>query len=129
MRKAGGFTLVEIMVAIVVLGITIASLSSLFISIRTVQSQTLYFDTANRAAQRQIESLRNNSYSSLTPGQTIDFTDQLPNNLPDGQAVAVISQPVDGLRRVDATVTYTTQYGQTKSVVLSSLIGQIGLTQ
>ena len=61
MKKDGGFTLVEVLVTILLLGVTIASLSSMFISIRTVQVQTSYYDTANRAAAREIESLRNDS--------------------------------------------------------------------
>ena len=128
MKKDGGFTLVEVLVTILLLGVTIASLSSMFISIRTVQVQTSYYDTANRAAAREIESLRNDSYGSLTAGQVIDFTADLPTNLPNRHGSATISAPSDGLRRVDATVTYTSQ-GKTRTVTLSSLIGEIGITQ
>lgn len=129
MKKEGGFTLVEVIVAIAILGISVAAISSMFISIRNVQTQTLYHDSANRAAARQIEALRNNSFATLTAGQTIDFTGELPNDLPDGNGTAVISAPTEGLRRVDATVTYTSNNGVTRSVTLSSMIGEIGITQ
>jgi prepilin-type N-terminal cleavage/methylation domain-containing protein len=128
MNKSGGFTLVEIVITILLLGISVASLSSVFISIRNIQVQTGYYDTANRAAAREIESLRNDSYATLTAGQNIDFTADLPANLPGGNGKATISAPSDGLRRVDATVTYTSQ-GKTRTVTLSSLIGEIGITQ
>jgi len=128
MKKDGGFTLVEIIVTILVIGIATASLSSVFITIRTVQTKTLYYDTAHRAAAREIESLRNDSYDSLVAGQTIIFTNDIPSVLPGRVGKAVISSPSVGIRRIDATVTYTF-HGNIKTVTLSSLIGEIGITQ
>lgn len=128
MKKNGGFTLVEVLITILLLGIATASLSSVFVSIKNIQVQTSRYDTASRAAARQIEALRNNSFATLTAGQTINFTDDLPTNLPDRNGVATISSPSEGLRRVDATVTYTAN-GKTRTVTLSSLIGEIGITQ
>ncbi|MDB5170294.1 MAG: hypothetical protein JWN82_690 [Candidatus Saccharibacteria bacterium] len=128
MEKDGGFTLVEILVTILLLGIATASLSSVFISIRNIQLQSSYYDTANRAAAREIESLRNDSYATLTAGQTINFTADLPTTLPNRNGTVVVSAPTDGIRRVDATVTYKAQ-GKTRTLTLSSLIGEIGITQ
>ncbi len=128
-NEAPGFTIVELLVTIAVIGIAIASLTSLFISIRNIQQQTIYADTATRAAQREIETLRNDNYASLTPGQSIDFTSQLPGSLPRGSSGSVqVSQPATDLRRVDVTVTYKAE-GKQQNVTLSSLIGVIGITQ
>lgn len=128
MKKEGGFTLVEILITILMVGVASASLTSIFISIRNIQLQSSYYDLANRAAARQIELLRNDSYATLTAGQNINFTSDLPTTLPNRSGTAVISAPSEGLRRVDATVTYKAQ-GQTRTVTLSSLIGEIGITQ
>jgi prepilin-type N-terminal cleavage/methylation domain-containing protein len=128
MKNNSGFTLVEIVVTIAVLGITTAAISSVFISIRNIQQQNKYLDIANRAANRQIESLRNDSYASLAAGSTIDFTSSVPTTLPDRTGSAIISSPAPDLRRVDATVTYKAQ-GKTRTVTISSLIGEIGITQ
>lgn len=128
-RSTAGFTLVELMVTIVVVGITTASISSIYISIRSIQTQAAYYDTATRAAQREIEALRNDNYDSLTPGQTFDFTSSLPSTLPSVRSgSAIVSQPAADLRRVDATVSYSLG-GTTHSVELSSLIGEIGIAQ
>ena len=129
MRKnQAGFTIVELLVTIVIIGLTTASLSSLFISIRHVQQQTGYIDEATRAAQREIETLRNDNYASLTPGQTIDFSSHLPSSLPNGSGSVVVSQLENDLRRVDVTVSYTAE-GTQKNITLSSLIGVIGIAQ
>jgi prepilin-type N-terminal cleavage/methylation domain-containing protein len=127
-NQQAGFTIVELLVTIAIVGIVTASLSSIFISIRHIQQQTGYVDTATRAAQREIETLRNDNYASLTPGQSINFTSQLPSSLPHASGNVQVSQPATDLRRVDVTVSYTSD-GSQRSIVLSSLIGVIGITQ
>jgi len=127
-RDGAGFTIVEIIVTLLLLGVIVAAVSSMFVAVRNMQSQDSYYDTADRAAGFEIESLRNKGYTSLTDGQVIDFTSSLPDNLPHGHGTATISTPQTGLRRVDATVTYTAS-GVTRTVTLSSLIGEIGITQ
>jgi prepilin-type N-terminal cleavage/methylation domain-containing protein len=127
-QTQAGFTIVELLVTIAIVGITTASLSSLFISIQNVQKQSTYVDTATRAAQREIETLRNDNYSSLTPGQSLDFTSQLPGVLPHASGTVQVNQSGTDLRRVDVTVNYTANSKQ-RSVTLSSLIGVIGITQ
>jgi len=128
-NRQAGFTIVELVVTIAVVGVATAGLSSLFVSTQAIQRKTTYVDTATRAAQREIEDLRNDNYSSLTPGQTIDFTAQLPATLPRGSTGTVqVSQPATDLRRVDVTVSFTSG-GSQRNITLSSLIGVIGITQ
>ena len=68
-----GFTIVELLVAILIIGITTASISSLFISVQGVQRKSSYLDSATRAAQRQVESLRN----EIIHNGSLDFHDTL----------------------------------------------------
>lgn len=127
-KKEFGFTLVELVVSIAVIGIVTTSVVSLFGSIQSTQRRTAYMETATRAAQRQMESLRNNNYNNLTAGQTIDFTGQLPTSLKNRSGTVVVSEPSPGLKRVDISVAYyegTTQ----QQVNLSSLVGILGITQ
>jgi prepilin-type N-terminal cleavage/methylation domain-containing protein len=124
-----GFTLVELLVTIILIGLTVGWLSGIFITVQNLQSQSQYTDMAARAAQREIETLRNDNYASLTPGQTINFTSDLPSGLPKGSTGTVqVSQPVSDLRRVDVTVSYKVN-GNQRDITLSSLIGVIGITQ
>lgn len=124
-----GYTLVELVITILVFGVITASVTNLFLTVNQNQVRSNYLETAARAAQREVESLRNSNYGSLTPGEDIDFTGQLPDILPpDKNGSVEVSEPISGLRRVDVTVSYTLQ-DKTQQVKLSSLIGEIGITQ
>lgn len=124
-----GFTIVEFIITISILGIASIGIASLFYTSQYTQKQSRYIDAATRAAQREVETLRNSSYNNLQDGQTINFTTDLPDSLPKSKSgVAVISEPSDGLKRVDVTVSFT-ESGRTQNVKLSSLIGLIGISQ
>lgn len=128
-KNQAGFTIIELLVTIVVATLIILAVSSLFITIARAQRSTELLEVASRAGERQIESLRNENYVSLVPDSTVTFTDVLPASLPEPRTgVAAISEPIDGVRRVDITVTYR-DAGKNKTVKLSSLIGQIGIAQ
>lgn len=128
-QNEGGFTIVELVVTTVVTGLIVVAVASLFITIERTQHSTQLLETATRAGEQQIESLRNNNYGSLTPGSTITFTNNLPPNLPTPRSgTAIVSEPVSGVRRVDITITYRDGSKQ-KNVKLSSLIGQLGIGQ
>ena len=124
-----GFTLVELLVTIIVLGIVISSLGGLYYLMQITEVKSQHLDLAVRSARTEIEDLRNNGYDSLTPGNNITFTPSLPSGLPPNKAgTVVVSEPTSGLIRVDVTVAYT-DYGKSQTVTLSSDIGIIGLGQ
>lgn len=129
MKNQQGFTIVELVAAIAVVGIVSVGLATIFYNVQYTQRQSDYADAATRAAQREIEILRNNSYDSLTPGQNISFTSDLPTSLPrNSTGTVVVSEPNTGLRRVDVTVSYS-DGGRDSQVKLSATIGEIGLSQ
>lgn len=124
-----GYTLVELVITILVFGIIAGSVVNLFTTIQQGQVRSNFLEEATRAAQREVESLRNSNYGLLTPGNDIDFTDKLPAILPpDKNGTVEVSEPLNGLRRVDVSVTYTHQ-GKQQTIELSSLIGVIGIAQ
>ncbi len=117
------------MITVLVLGIVLTSVITLFVNIQQAQTHTRYLETATYAAQAEIETLRNLNYNNLVPGESIDFTSQLPDSLPPGATGTVtVSEPVAGLRRVDVDVSYSYK-GKDRTVSLSSLIGVLGITQ
>ena len=124
-----GFTLVELMATIVVISFMVLGIANLYYSSQTAERKSNYLDQATRAAQREIEILRSNRYNSLAAGETINFTSDLPASLPKNSSGSVlVSEPLAGLKRVDVTVSYT-DGGKQQKVVLSSLIGEIGLSK
>ncbi len=124
-----GFTLIELIVAITVTGLIVVGLTNLYILIEITQRKTYHLEIATRAGERQIESLRNAQYNNLTPGVDINFTSNLPADLPSPKSgTVVVTEPNDGLRRVDVTITYKEGSG-TKTIKQSSMIGVIGIGQ
>lgn len=127
-NKSDGFTLVELIVSITVIGIVTVSVVGLFLTVQSTQRRTVYLEGATRAAQREMESLRNNNYNNLVAGQTIDFTSQLPTSLKQGKGTVLVSEPNAGLKRIDITVEYY-EGNNRLEVKLSSLVGILGITQ
>lgn len=126
-RSSKGFTLIELLITIVVLGIAITGISSLYTYMQVTQVESQHMDLAVRAGRTEIEVLRNNSFNSLTPNSSIDFTSKLPAALPPTKkAVANITEPVSGLRQIDISITYT-DYGKPQTIDLTSDIGVIGI--
>lgn len=123
-----GFTIPELAIAIVFLGIVATSISQLFLGIQDIQRRTAHLESATHAAQTEVESLRNNNYNALVNGQDIDFSAGLPSDLPQASGHVGVSEPMAGLKRVDVTVSYN-ERGETRQVKLSSLIGIIGISQ
>lgn len=129
MNRRSGFTVVEVIITIVFLGFVVIGITQVYLSIERIQQKTAWLQIASHAAQAEIEALRNNNYNSLTAGQTIVFTDQLPNNLPSPRsAKVVVSEPQSGLKKVDVTVSYS-DHGAVQNVKATSLIGIIGISQ
>lgn len=129
-RKAqDGFTLIELIVATTIMGLIVIGVFNLYISIEIAQRKSYHLEIAARAGEREIESLRNSQYGSLEPGTTINFTSELPAELPSPKTGMVdVSEPEVGLRRVDITITYK-DGGGTKTLKQSSLIGILGIGQ
>lgn len=126
-----GFTLIEILVGTVILSLLIVSLSTLYFAIDYTQQRSQNLAAATRAGELQLESLRNRHYNTLSDGDSIDFSSELPERIPEPRsAVVEVEQPENepDLRRLDATITYE-ERGVEQQVVLSTLIGSIGISQ
>lgn len=128
-RKQAGFGVVEVLVTIVLLGVVSLSLTVMFRNILYIQVSARHHKSATLAAQRQIEALRNSNFNQLDAGVPVNFTSDLPDDLPGPKSgVANVTEPVSGLKRVDVTVTYHA-YGKDRTVKVSSMIGLIGISQ
>jgi type II secretory pathway pseudopilin PulG len=125
-----GETLIELLVTIFVIGVTVAAIVTLFISIHIIQHQAIYTDEATRAAQGQIETLRNSPTSSFptSAGTPTHPPCTPPASLPGGSTcIATINFVSTGLWNATVRIDYPTG-GSTHTTTLSSLIGLLGTT-
>lgn len=128
-KNQDGFSLVELIVAIVVIGLLVVGVTSLYITIESTQRKTRLLETATRAGEKKIEELRNNHYNTLEANSVMTFTNELPNTLPEPRSATVtVTEPTAGIKRVDVSITYRDGRSN-KEVALSSLIGVIGIGQ
>lgn len=128
-KEQSGFTLIELLVTIVIFGLVTIGIINLYISIEIAQRKSYHLEIATRAGEAQIESLRNSQYGTLTTDSNINFTNQLPADLPEPRNGTVhISEPESGLKKVDVTITYKDGKGS-NTVKQSSYIGIIGIGQ
>lgn len=133
-RKLGqnqtGFSIVEIVVGTVVIGIMVIALTNTFIAINVIQRRSANLSLATRIGEQKIESLRNNHYNTLPISPPpLDFTNELPAQLAGPRSATVtISEPQPGIKRLDISISYR-EGRQTKNLHLSSLIGNLGISQ
>lgn len=128
-KNQDGFTIIELLVAIVLLGLSVVGITNLYINIEITQRKTQRLELATREGEKQIESLRNSEYNNLVPGSVVTFTNDLPDELTAPRSGTIsVTEPADGIRRLDLTITYDEQ-GTTKTIKQSSLIGRIGVGQ
>lgn len=121
----GGFTLVELMVASVILATTLLAIFAVYATAHSAQWQAVMVQRARAAASTQIDYLRAQPYSSLAAGTT---TTQ-PAGMPQTN-MTVIVQPypytsIVHLKMVSVTVSWTaSQKGtyQSGSIVQQTLI-------
>lgn len=129
LQSQKGYSVIEVLMAIVIAGILFSAVIALYSSVLIVQDRTQKLEIATRAAHQQIESLRNLQYNALEEGEDIDFSDDLPRELSiESTGIVEVSDAEQGLKRVDVTVTYPFR-DSSNSVTVSSLIGVIGITQ
>lgn len=127
-RHQGGFTIVELLVAIAVGAIVTASLSQVVTSYIHVAQRGRYLNLANSYAEAKMEALRNTGYNGLSLGTT-NVSGELPSQLPPGRSASMtISSPSDGLKEVDISISYNDQ-GQQNNYSYTTYVGELGVGQ
>ena len=126
--SSDGFTLVEILVAMVVAAIVVGSLSQVVTSYVHVSSRGRYLNLANSYVEAKIEALRNDGFNALSTGTT-SLTGELSTQLPPSRSASmVVTIPITGIKQVDITVSYKDN-GQTNSYGYTTYLGELGVGQ
>lgn len=126
-----GFTLIEQLVAAVVMLVVFVSVTQAFVGIGIVNNRANAQTEAVELMQQKLEQLRNTPYNNLAVGST-DFSTEM-NDFPSMQsprsAVIEITEVNPGiLKRIDITVSYS-KSGATRTVATSTLIGLRGINR
>lgn len=133
-RNQPGFTVVELVIAIVVMGFVIPAVALAMTNLTVINYQARDLALANMTAQNKIESLRSNGYNAV-PAGTVNFSSELPSTMgspksasytvTDGTAAGT---PPVGVKQVDITISYT-EYKSTQTITFRSYIGELGVGQ
>jgi prepilin-type N-terminal cleavage/methylation domain-containing protein len=86
--RNGGFTLVEVLAAVLLLSIGLLAVLTAGIAARDTQQRAVYTSVGRNAAQSVIEQLRSNQSYTL-PSSTV-------SGLPKGNTIALFTKPVAG---------------------------------
>ena len=124
-----GFTIVELLVTIFVISIGVAAISDVFISTHAIQHRALYTDEATRAAQSEIETLRNSPTELLqsTAGAPYSPTCTPPSSLPASSTCAATITFVSAyLWGIQVTLTYPLG-GSPHVTTLNALVGALAV--
>lgn len=117
--SARGFTLVEMMVAIILIGIGLMGLAALSTTVTRAGVQSSSLTTGSALAQERIERFRLEPYASIAAGSDVRMADGVPYTR--AWTVAT-NDPAVGLKTVTVTVSWTTR-GQTHRTTLSTIRG------
>ncbi len=123
-RKFRGYSLVDVLIGVAILGIALSSAFTLSITTSRVTSQTRNLSAATALAEFKLEELRNTDFDAIATGSDASAMDAL------GDAGGAYSRswvvgdntPATGLKTVAVTVSWP-QWGETRTYTLTGVIG------
>ena len=137
-KHKSGFVVVDLIVAVFLLGVCGLALTATFVSGYAMLGQSSEYNLASRVCQDEMEAVRNLGYSSLMAadlssaglidtGQqsspySITTVKSLASNLPQGSGVLRITDQSAGLWKITVTVRWQASNGVWRRVTAASLV-------
>jgi type IV pilus assembly protein PilV len=119
-RRSAGFTLIEVIVAIVLLGVGLMGLAALSTTVTRANVQSSSLTTATALAQERAERLRTEDYDALASGNDSRVVDNVAYTR---SWVVTAEDPEPGLKTVAIAVSWTTR-GTTHTTRLTTIRGR-----
>lgn len=127
-KSEKGFTIIELLVAIAVVGILVPTLVGFVNTLNRFNDRARDMSIINSLAENKIEGLRSVGFSGLNNG-TVAFTGELPATIGSPKsATYTITSPNSAIKQVDVTVTYR-DHGTNQTVNYRTYIGELGVGQ
>lgn len=121
-RHTRGFSLIEITVAIAIIGLMVVTTSTLLQRLPVSGSEVRNQDIALKIARTEIEILRAGGYDALPTNGP--FTNPLLSSLANGSTSVTITAYDAKTKRADVSVSWVGAGGASRSVSLTTLIAQ-----
>jgi len=120
MEHARGYTLVEVTVAVAIIGLMVVTTGVLLQRIPASGREVRDQDRALKVARAEIEVLRAGGYGALPPSGP--FTNPLLSSLASSSAAVAVTDVNDQTKQVVATVSWLGAAGAARSVSLTTLV-------
>lgn len=119
-----GFTIIEIIIVIGIVGIMISGILPLYLNVITANKSAAYYSNAYKIADSMIEEYRTNSFDSIV-NETVEVTE-----LPEGSANLIVSSEIDGvtesdIKELDLTISWN--FNRTQSIRIVTYVAKDGL--
>jgi type IV pilus assembly protein PilV len=118
---ADGFTLIEVMIALVVMSIGLTALAAVQISAIRGNAFSKRMTTAVSIAEARMEQIKNGSYASIIPESAIQVTQ---SNMNFTRQVAVTNNsPLANTKTINVTVSWS-ERSKSPSVPITTIVSQ-----
>lgn len=126
-KKEGGFTILELVITIALIGIIIPSVYLAINSLLIINKRSRNISLTNIAAENKVESLRSIGYNNIPTGNST-FTNELPSELskPNSATLNVINS--NGKKVIDINISFK-DYNKQRLVQYKTIIGETGVGQ
>ena len=144
MKKRSGFSLIEVMIAVMVLSFTVSVFGAMFTSGHRLRSKSENMTRATTLAQQKVEQVRALAYSSLdyaglhtvnvidstatTSPYSFTTVDGLAGKLPQGAGTLTLTSVATDLTRIDVTVTWAGLIQNGNTVTVTTLVANKAAT-
>ena len=127
-KSQQGFTIIELLVAIAVIGILIPTLVGFVNTLNRFNDRARDMALVNSLAENKAEALRSLGYTGLSNGTT-SFASELSTSLGSPKSANyTISTPNTGIKQVDIAISYN-DHGSVQTVNYRTYIGELGVGQ
>lgn len=123
-----GFTVVELLVTLVVAGLFILSLNTMYTTQIYISQNGRDISTINSFVEGKVEELRSQGFLNTSIGNS-DISNELPNAINQPRsAILSVSELNPATKKVVITINYNEQ-GKSQTYKYATLIGELGVGQ